>query len=95
MSANNRYLTTARVTKDFRHLVAGSSFRQRSRIPTKLSTQPNYPKPSDRIKYWNIVPGDFVRVVRGAHADNEKREVLSIDKARNLVNVKGISVSFL
>lgn len=90
---SNRALTTSRITKDFRHLVIGPLFRQRSRIPTKLSTSPNYPKPSDRIKYWNIVPGDFVRIVRGANADGEKREVLSVDKTRNLVNVKGITRS--
>lgn len=38
------------------------------------------------------MPGDFVRIVRGANADGEKREVLSVDKTRNLVNVKGITV---
>ncbi|KDN40833.1 hypothetical protein RSAG8_07851, partial [Rhizoctonia solani AG-8 WAC10335] len=70
----------------------GPAFRQRSRIPTKLSTQPNYPKPSDRIKYWNIVPGDTVRIVRGAHAENKKQEVLSVDKTRNLVYLKDITM---
>ncbi|CUA70268.1 hypothetical protein RSOLAG22IIIB_00621 [Rhizoctonia solani] len=70
----------------------GPAFRQRTRMPTKLATQPNYPKPSDRIKYWNIVPGDTVRVVRGAHAENKKQEVLSVDKTRNLVFLKEITM---
>jgi hypothetical protein len=90
---SGRYLTDSRVTRNFRHLVMGPTFRQRSRFPTKLAPSPNYPKPSDRIKYWNIVPGDFVRVVRGAHASDERHEVLSVDKTRNLVNLKGITVS--
>ncbi|KAG9128183.1 hypothetical protein FRC07_003733 [Ceratobasidium sp. 392] len=91
MSTTGRYLTISRVTKDFRHLTRGPAYRQRSRVPTIVSATPNYPKPSDRIKYWNIVPGDFVRVVRGGHADMQKREVISVDKTRNLVNVKGIT----
>ncbi|CAE6527332.1 unnamed protein product [Rhizoctonia solani] len=89
---SNRYLTDSRITRDFRHLTLGPAFRQRSRIPTKLSTQPNYPKPSDRIKYWNIVPGDTVRIVRGAHAEDKKHEVLSVDKTRNLVYLKEITM---
>ncbi|KAG8703204.1 hypothetical protein FRC08_003010 [Ceratobasidium sp. 394] len=93
MSTSTHYLTVSRVTKDFRHLTRGPRFQQRSRSPSIISSRPTFPKPSDRIKYWNIVPGDFVRVVRGANADNQKREVLSIDKTRNLVNVKGITRS--
>ncbi|KAH7343885.1 hypothetical protein B0J17DRAFT_644339 [Rhizoctonia solani] len=90
---SGRYLTDSRVTRDFRHLTLGPAFRQRTRIPTKLSTQPNYPKPSDRIKYWNIVPGDAVRIVRGAHAENKKHEVLSVDKTRNLVYLKEVTMT--
>ncbi|KAJ1308562.1 hypothetical protein OPQ81_004261 [Rhizoctonia solani] len=89
---NNRFLTDSRITRDFRHLKIGPAFRQRTRFPTKLSTQPNYPKPSDRIKYWNIVPGDAVRIVRGAHADGKKHEVLSVDKTRNLVYLKEVTM---
>ncbi|CAE6454676.1 unnamed protein product [Rhizoctonia solani] len=89
---SGRYLTDSRVTRDFRHLTMGPAFRQRSRIPTKLTAQPNYPKPSDRIKYWNIVPGDTVRIVRGGHAENKKQEVLSVDKTRNLVFLKEITM---
>ncbi|KAG8689106.1 hypothetical protein FRC11_004084 [Ceratobasidium sp. 423] len=89
---SNRYLTDSRITRDFRHLTLGPTFRQRTRIPTKLATQPNYPKPSDRIKYWNIVPGDTVRIVRGAHAEDKKHEVLSVDKTRNLVYLKEVTM---
>ncbi|CAE6425688.1 unnamed protein product [Rhizoctonia solani] len=89
---NTRFITDSRVTRDFRYLVQGPSFRQRSRFPTKLSTSPNHPKPSDRIKYWNIVPGDTVRIVRGAHAENKKHEVLSVDKTRSLVYLKEVTM---
>ncbi|KAG8730905.1 hypothetical protein FRC12_020017, partial [Ceratobasidium sp. 428] len=91
MSSSTRYLTVSRITKDFRHITRNSNYRQRNRVPSIVAPTSNYPKPSDRIKYWNIVPGDFVRVVRGGNADNQKREVLSVDKAKNLVNVKGIT----
>lgn len=86
----SRYLTLSRVTKHFGHLTSGPKYYQRTRIPSVLNPRPNIPKPSDRIKYWNIVPGDFVRVVQGAHADSQKREVLSVDKIRNTVRLKGI-----
>ncbi|QRW01739.1 hypothetical protein RhiLY_00736 [Ceratobasidium sp. AG-Ba] len=89
--SSSRYLTVSRVTKNFGHLTGGPKYYQRTRITSNLNPRSNIPKPSDRIKYWNIVPGDFVRVVRGAHADSQKREVLSIDKIRNTVRLKGIS----
>ncbi|KAG8920657.1 hypothetical protein FRC02_000787, partial [Tulasnella sp. 418] len=45
----------------------------------------------DRIKWWNIVPGDKVRVVRGPYKDSKiVREVLSVDKTRNQVFLKGL-----
>lgn len=91
--SSGRYLTDSPITRDFRHLVKGPDFRNRTRFPTKLSISPNYPKPSDRIKYWNIVPGDQVRIVRGGHADENKHEVLSVNKTRNFVYLKDVTVS--
>jgi len=48
----------------------------------------------DRIKWWNIHPGDKVRVVAGGLKDTELvREVLSVDKKLNRVYLKGTKVS--
>jgi hypothetical protein len=48
-------------------------------------------RPADRIKYWNVVPGDQIRLL--GDKTNTLHEVLSINKISNRVFVKGISVS--
>jgi hypothetical protein len=74
-------------TKDFRHLE-----------PFPLSYLKRYSfrdilvkavKPQDRIKYWNIVPGDRVRVI----GDKESKvlEVAKINKLSNRVYLKGLT----
>jgi len=74
-------------TKDFRHLQAFPigflkrySFRD---ILVKAA------KPRDRIKYWNIVPGDRVKVI----GDKEGKilEVAKINKLSNRVYLKGVT----
>lgn len=45
-------------------------------------------KPKDRIKWWNIVPGDQVRV-RG-DAEGTLREVQVVNKLRNMVYLKRV-----
>ena len=44
-------------------------------------------KPKDRIKYWNVIPGDRVRII----GDKEGRvlEVAKINKLSNRVYLKG------
>lgn len=44
-------------------------------------------KPSDRIKWWNIVPGDQIRLLGDKH--KELHEVLSINRLTNRVYLKG------
>lgn len=46
-------------------------------------------KPKDRIKYWNIVPGDRVRII--GEKDGRVLEVASINKLSNRVYLKGAS----
>ncbi len=48
-------------------------------------------KPQDRIKYWNIVPGDRVRII----GDKEGKilEVSKINKLSNRVYLKGVVTS--
>lgn len=76
-------------TKDFRHLepfplsyLKRHSFKD---IVVKAV------KPHDRIKYWNIVPGDRVRIT----GDKEGRvlEVAKINKLSNRVYLKGMSTN--
>lgn len=49
----------------------------------------------DRIKYWNIVPGDQIRLLgrrRGGRRDENEvlHEVVAVNKFRNRVYVRGM-----
>lgn len=44
-------------------------------------------KPQDRIKYWNIVPGDRVRII--GDKGGQVQEVAKINKLSNRVYLKG------
>lgn len=48
-------------------------------------------KPKDRIKYWNVVPGDRVRII----GDKDRRilEVAKINKLSNRVYLKGAATA--
>jgi hypothetical protein len=72
-------------TKDFRHLqpfplshLQRYSFKD---ILVKAS------KPKDRIKYWNIVPGDRVRIL--GDKDGKVLEVAKVNKLSNRIYLKG------
>lgn len=72
-------------TKDFFHLQP---------FPTNLLKRSSFQdiivkaaKPKDRIKYWNIVPGDRVRII----GDGRVLEVAKINKLSNRVFLKGAS----
>ncbi|TFY78212.1 hypothetical protein EWM64_g5797 [Hericium alpestre] len=72
-------------TKDFRHLQPVPRYWTR-----RISwDEPNVKvvKPKDRIKYWNIVPGDQVRI-RG-DVTGKVLEVSMINKLTNRVHLKG------
>ncbi len=49
-------------------------------------------RPADRIKWWNIVPGDQIRL-RGDE-DSAIHEVLSINRLSNRVFLKNTAVRF-
>ena len=75
--------TASPYTKSFRHLLPYN--RQWERRNTFRDPIIKSAKPKDRIKYWNIVPGDQVRL-RG---ENETMyEVLSINRLSNQVRLK-------
>lgn len=72
-------------TTNFRHLLPiPKKWMKRSsqRDPAIKSV-----RPKDRIKYWNIVPGDQIRVL--GESSNSLHEVLSINRISNRVFVKG------
>lgn len=48
-------------------------------------------KPRDRIKYWNIVPGDRVRII--GDKEGQVLEVFKINKLSNRVYLKGSSTN--
>ncbi|KAG6831867.1 hypothetical protein H0H92_006984 [Tricholoma furcatifolium] len=77
--------TTQQWTKHFRHLLPiPKTFLKRTSIrdPVIKSVRPR-----DRIKYWNIVPGDQIRLL--GDKNNTLHEVLSINRFSNRVFVKG------
>jgi len=76
--------TTNPYTKTFRHLLPYNRHLERRktfRDPIIKSA-----KPKDRIKYWNLVPGDQVRI-RGEETKTIY-EVLSINKLSNQIRLK-------
>ncbi|KAH9999462.1 hypothetical protein BJV77DRAFT_594222 [Russula vinacea] len=74
-------------TKDFRHLEA-FPLRFLKRFSFK-DMMINATKPKDRIKYWNIVPGDRVRIT--GDKGGQVLEVAKINKLSNRVYLKGAS----
>jgi len=76
-------------TRNWQHLTP-----LRRQKPTRMSpAQAPTPVPvKDRIRQWNIIPGDRIRI-RG---DKESviQEVLGINRYRNLVFLKARQVSF-
>ena len=76
-------------TKDFRHLEAFPiSYLKRESFKDMLIKAV---KPHDRIKYWNIVPGDRVRII--GDKGGQVLEVAKINKLSNRVYLKGSSAN--
>lgn len=76
-------------TTNFRHLLPVSKILQ-TKLKNELSIETFSRKTApvrDRIKYWNIVPGDQIRLL----GDRKKtlQEVTAINKFRNRVYVRG------
>lgn len=78
-------------TKDFRHVSAVIPRAWRKDRTTFYMPRVKDVKPKDRIKYWNIVPGDQVRVM--GDAEGLVHEVSGINKYTNRVYLKTQNVS--
>lgn len=84
-----RGATTSPWTTNFRHLLPfPKKWLKRTSIRDPVIKSV---RPKDRIKYWNIVPGDQIRLL--GDRTNTLYEVLSINKTSNRVFVKGAVVS--
>ncbi|KAI0637768.1 hypothetical protein C8Q77DRAFT_1153484 [Trametes polyzona] len=77
--------TSQTFTRNFRHLLPVPRFLVRGPMLPGQS-RPKDTKPKDRIKYWNIVPGDFVRL-RG-DTKGTIHEVFKVNKLTNRVLLK-------
>jgi hypothetical protein len=78
-------VTTNPWTKDFRHLLAFP--RHWARRVTRHDAPVKSVAPRDRIKWWNIVPGDQIRLL--GDKEGVIREVISVNRLSNRVFVKG------
>ncbi|KAG5644945.1 hypothetical protein DXG03_007410 [Asterophora parasitica] len=77
--------TTKPWTQNFRHLLpVPKKFMKRTSVRDPLVKSV---RPKDRIKYWNVVPGDQIRLL--GDKKNTLHEVLSINRFSNRVFVKG------
>ncbi|CDR99027.1 uncharacterized protein SPSC_04495 [Sporisorium scitamineum] len=91
----SRASSTGGVMRSLRHLnppTKGSKFAIRA--PSHAAHRPKFVQPKDRIPFWNIVPGDHVKLrcgrvgqKEGLESDNEKVRgegiVVSIDREKN------------
>ncbi|KAI0773813.1 hypothetical protein C8Q74DRAFT_1266795 [Fomes fomentarius] len=78
-------VTTQAFTRNFRHLLPVPRFLVRGPLLPGQS-RPKDTKPKDRIQYWNIVPGDFVKL-RG-DTKGTVHEVFRVNKLSNRVILK-------
>lgn len=85
-----RAATASPWTKELRHLEPlPKHWSDRRKVPGALQ---NVTRPKDRIKWWNIVPGDQVKI-RNSRI-NEILEVAQINKLTNMVYLKVRVFSF-
>ena len=78
-------VTSSPFTSNFRHLLpVRKEFLERDKVT--LDPPPKAAATKDRIKWWNIVPGDQVRVM--AHKDGPIRDVVAVNKISNRVYLR-------
>lgn len=93
-------MTNRRVLRSLDHMWQGTNNKFVNKLrPTYAMPTPTYVPPKDRIAFWNIVPGDVVRVRSGAVAHDEHGQkirgegiVQSIDRTTNRVYLRDLDV---
>lgn len=86
-------MTNRRVLRSLDHMWQGTNNKFIRKLrPTQAQTTPAYVPPKDRIAFWNIVPGDVVKLRTGAVGHDEQGKqirgegiVTSIDRTTNRV----------
>ncbi|KAF9268242.1 hypothetical protein L218DRAFT_954604 [Marasmius fiardii PR-910] len=82
-------ITKSPWTTNFRHLLPVTKRIKRSlERPSWKTFSKKVAETRDRIKYWNIVPGDQIRLLGDTRGTLQ--EVLAINKLRNRVYVRGL-----
>jgi hypothetical protein len=91
VGVQRRKITRENLTRNFDHLLPNSRIVL---YPDRRQSDINVVPVKHRIKWWNIVPGDQVRV-RGKESEGVK-EVFAINKYANRVYLKNLQqpVSF-
>lgn len=95
-----------RIPRGFQHLVSTKPNKFAGKTPSRFPhPTTKFVQPYDRIRKWNIRPGDRVRLVAGKPREKYRNEetaeegykvytVKQIDLARNWVFLEGIHVRF-
>lgn len=93
-------MTNRRVLRSLDHMWQGTNNKFINKLrPTHAASTPTYVPPKDRIAFWNIVPGDVVKLRSGAVAHDEHGRkirgegiVQSIDRTTNRVLLRDLDV---
>ena len=93
-------MTNRRVLRSLDHMWQGTNNKFINKLrPTHAAPTPPYVPPKDRIAFWNIVPGDVVKLRSGAVAHDENGRkirgegiVQSIDRTTNRVLLRALDV---
>jgi len=82
--------TRGQFTKDFNHLTRHKQTAKFNKdvLRVQPSALREAVRPEDRIKWWNIVPGDRVRIAGDKTA--AVHEVYSVNKIANTVFLRGV-----
>lgn len=87
-------------THSFKHLLNEKPFisQKPARRPLRAPKMKGVAHPRDRIKFWNIQPGDKVGIFRGNYKPGDGKrdqvfEIYDVDKKRNLLEIKDLPVS--
>lgn len=92
--------TTRRVLRSLDHMCPGENTKFIRKLrPSYMQPAVPYVQPKDRIKFWNIVPGDHVKLRSGAVGhDEEGRPIRGegivdrVDRETNRLWLRDLSV---
>ncbi|WFC93945.1 hypothetical protein MBRA1_000571 [Malassezia brasiliensis] len=91
--------TNRRVLRSLDHLWMGTNEKFARKLrPSYMQSQPPFVHPKDRIAFWNIVPGDVVKLRSGAVGHDEQDRqirgegiVTSVDRTNNRIWLRDLN----